>query len=177
LYGKQVVVTEKMDGENTTLYRDGLHARSLDGRPHPSQNWVRGLQGMIGYQIPVGHRICGENLYAKHSIGYTQLPDYFLAFSWWEGEVCISWDETVDRCTKIGLLTVPLIWKGVLEPGMRFDEPVGLCGGLQEGYVIRLADQFHINEFKNSVAKWVRANHVQTDQHWSIGPVVPNLTL
>ena len=28
--GKPVVVTEKMDGENTTLYADYLHARSID---------------------------------------------------------------------------------------------------------------------------------------------------
>lgn len=42
-----VVITEKMDGENTTLYRDGLHARSLDSRHHPSRNWVKpnGLRG------------------------------------------------------------------------------------------------------------------------------------
>ena len=27
--GEEVVVTEKMDGENTTIYRDGMHAREL----------------------------------------------------------------------------------------------------------------------------------------------------
>ena len=27
LRGREVVVTEKLDGENTTLYRDGMHAR------------------------------------------------------------------------------------------------------------------------------------------------------
>ena len=36
--GKYVVVTEKMDGENTTLYRDYMHARSVDSRFHPSRN-------------------------------------------------------------------------------------------------------------------------------------------
>jgi len=29
-HGKQVVVTIKMDGENTSIYNDGVHARSLD---------------------------------------------------------------------------------------------------------------------------------------------------
>lgn len=42
--GKQVVVTEKMDGENTTLYRDFVHARSIDSRFHPSRTWVKALQ-------------------------------------------------------------------------------------------------------------------------------------
>ena len=31
--GREVVVTEKLDGENTTLDRRGLHARSLDPGP------------------------------------------------------------------------------------------------------------------------------------------------
>lgn len=35
----EVVVTEKMDGENTTVYQDGrIHARSLDGDSHPWQS-------------------------------------------------------------------------------------------------------------------------------------------
>lgn len=33
--GKMVVITEKMDGENTTLYSDYLHARSLMEDGHP----------------------------------------------------------------------------------------------------------------------------------------------
>ena len=40
---QEVVVTVKMDGENTTLYPDYLHARSLDSRNHPSRNWIKNL--------------------------------------------------------------------------------------------------------------------------------------
>ena len=47
LYNKEIVVTEKLDGENTSLYRDYMHVRSLDSRPHPSQNWVRQLHASI----------------------------------------------------------------------------------------------------------------------------------
>ncbi|MFT5465446.1 MAG: hypothetical protein ACI8UO_000541 [Verrucomicrobiales bacterium] len=28
--GREVVVTEKLDGENTSMYRGGIHARTLD---------------------------------------------------------------------------------------------------------------------------------------------------
>ena len=31
------VVTEKLDGENTTLYHNYLHARSIDSKSHPSK--------------------------------------------------------------------------------------------------------------------------------------------
>ncbi len=89
--GKQVVVTEKMDGENTTLYNDYIHARSIDSRFHPSRAWVKALQVQVGYKIPIRWRICGENLYARHSISYNNLPSYFMAFSVWnELNQCLS---------------------------------------------------------------------------------------
>ncbi len=35
-----VVFTEKMDGENTTIHCEGCHPRSLDARYHPSRDWM-----------------------------------------------------------------------------------------------------------------------------------------
>jgi hypothetical protein len=67
---QDVVVTEKLDGENTTLYPEGLHARSIDSRHHPSRDWVKSLHGAVRHLIPAGFRVCGENLFARHSIAY-----------------------------------------------------------------------------------------------------------
>ena len=82
--GREVVVTEKLDGENTTMYTDYIHARSLDSHHHPSRDWVKQLHGEIGYKIPVGWRVCGENMYARHSIVYYDLTTYFYGFSIWD---------------------------------------------------------------------------------------------
>ena len=35
---EEVIFTEKMDGENTTIYNDGCHARSPDSGYHPSRD-------------------------------------------------------------------------------------------------------------------------------------------
>jgi len=79
--GQEVVVTEKLDGENTSIYSDGkTHARSLSSASHPSRNWVRQLAAEIAYKIPSNIQIVGENLYAKHSIYYSQLPSYFICY-------------------------------------------------------------------------------------------------
>ena len=95
--GSEVVITEKMDGENTTLYADHIHARSLDSRHHPSRSWVKGLHQSIAHLIPAGWRICGENLYARHSVGYEALPSYFMVFSIWdEHNHCLGWEQTVE---------------------------------------------------------------------------------
>lgn len=48
------------------------------------------------------------------------------------------------------------------------------CGERCEGVVVRLADGFSDEDFSRSVAKWVRADHVQTDDHWKHRTVVRN---
>jgi hypothetical protein len=43
-----------------------------------------------------------------------------------------------------------------------------------EGFVIRLADDFKYDAFGVSVAKWVRKDHVQSEDHWMHSQMVPN---
>ena len=57
LFNKNLVITEKLDGENTTMYNDYIHARSIDGNSHWTQSWVKQLHSQIGYNIPEGWRI------------------------------------------------------------------------------------------------------------------------
>jgi hypothetical protein len=45
--GTRVIVSTKMDGENTSMYNDYIHARSIDGRSHPSRNWVKNFWSSI----------------------------------------------------------------------------------------------------------------------------------
>ena len=39
--GKRVIVTEKMDGENTTISKNKIYARSIDSKDHESRHWVK----------------------------------------------------------------------------------------------------------------------------------------
>lgn len=173
--GRKVVVTEKMDGENTSLYSDHYHARSLDSKHHPSRDHVKSLWGQIRHTIPQGWRICGENLYAKHSIFYDNLPSYFMAFSVWNEEnEALSWDDTVEFCTSLGLKTVPVIYSGSYDPVLFKAMWDRLYCTSMEGYVVRITDSFKYEDFTKSVAKFVRENHVQTTEHWMNSVIVPN---
>ncbi|AWB43739.1 2'-5' RNA ligase [Paenibacillus sp. CAA11] len=176
--GKEVVVTEKMDGENTTMYLDYIHARSIDSKDHLSRHVVKTIHAGIKYRIPEGFRLCGENVYAKHSIRYEQLPSYFMLFSIWDDRnVCLSWGDTEALAEELGLPTVPVLYRGPWDETLIRQECYtgkSVCGGEQEGYVVRLADAFPYDEFKQSLAKFVRKNHVQTDEHWLSKPVEPN---
>jgi hypothetical protein len=113
---KQVVVTTKMDGESTSMYRDHIHARSLDSRNHPSRNWVKGFWSKISHDIPEGWRICGENLYAVHSIQYQDLPSYFLGFSIWDQQnICLDWATTLEWFELLGITPVRELYRGTYD--------------------------------------------------------------
>ncbi len=176
--GERVVVTEKMDGENTTLYCGYLHARSVDGRSHPSRDWVKQFWSGISADIPRGWRVCGENLFARHSIGYEALSTYFMGFSVWnEHNVCLGWAETLEWFALLGVTPVPVLYEGV------FDEKAirSLWNARdwerREGYVVRLAGPIAYGDFRRKVGKFVRKNHVQTVRHWMYGQRIERNTL
>lgn len=169
--GKRVIISLKMDGENTTGYSDGhIHARSIDSRGGEDRAWVKQFLSQILYELPQGWRICGENMWAEHSIHYVSLSSYFLGFSIWnERSVCLSWDETEEYFDVLGINTVSVLYDGMFDE--RVLKNVEQCLDLErdEGYVIRIADAFPYKDFKNSIAKWVRPGHVQTQKHWRAG--------
>ncbi len=172
---KDVVVTIKYDGESFTGYKDGyIHARSLDTDIDYSRTFVKNLWNSICYNLPDGYRVCAENLTYMHSIFYKNLESYLLVHSIWdENNICLSWEDTVVYCDLLGLKHVDVLYKG------KFDTELikKFCSSHyneneMEGYVIRLVDKFHYNEFEQCVAKFVRKNHHQTDESWN--PVTLN---
>ncbi|MFC6092582.1 RNA ligase family protein [Saccharothrix lopnurensis] len=172
LRGREVVVTEKLDGENTTLYPDGLHARSPDSAHHPSRSWVKGLHGRIAARLPAGWRVCGENVHARHSLAYTDLESWFYGFSVWAGDRCLDWDATARFLRELGVPTPPMLWRGAFDE--RALRALRVDTARQEGFVVRTTEGFGRAEFGRRVAKWVRPHHVRTDAHWATAPVVPN---
>lgn len=172
--GKRVVATAKMDGENTSLYRDHYHARSLDSQHHPSRDWVKAFWSTFRHEIPEGFRICGENLYAQHSLRYDDLKSYFYMFSMWEGKRCLSWDETVMWADLLGIEMVPVLYDGIFDEVKIREIAEGLDPEKVEGLVVRVADEFNYDDFSKAVAKYVRANHVTTDTHWMHSEIKAN---
>lgn len=171
--GREVVVTEKMDGENTTMYPDYIHARSIDGRHHPSRNRVKGLHGAIAHRIPEGWRLCGENLYARHSIAYENLHGYFYLFAVWnERNESLAWGDVEEWGARLDLPVPRVLYRGEWDEHLIRDIEVDT--NTTEGYVVRSADAFPFADFAENVAKWVRTGHVQTDEHWMFAEIVPN---
>lgn len=173
--GQRVVITKKMDGENTTMYSEHIHARSIDSRlGGDERTWVKQFWSTIAHEIPANWRICGENLWAVHSIYYDDLLSYFYGFSVWnEQNTCLSWDETLLYFELLGVVPVPVLYDG----NWNEEAVMALAGSMDfstdEGYVVRLASSFPYCQFKDSVAKFVRKGHVQTTKKWR-KEIIPN---
>lgn len=114
-------------------------------------------------------RICGENLYAVHSIKYKNLPSYFMLFSIWIDNKCLNWDETVEYAKILGLDIVPVIYDGIYDREKIITE-FTKYEKVNEGYVIRIANEFNYIDFRRSVAKFVRPKFRQvinnSHGHW-----------
>lgn len=178
--GKEVVFTEKLDGENTAMNAVDVYARSHSA---PTRSpWSRnlwdpsdGLYWKIKQYIGPNETIYGENLYGVHSIEYDVLTHYWHMFAANDGNMWYSWSQVVEFADILGVPHVPMLHhcvlnheeevKEIIDELMEHTSFYGWCG--REGIVMRVVDSFRIDEFAHYVCKYVRANHVQTDEHWT----------
>ena len=173
--GEEVVITEKMDGECASIYPHHTHARSMDSLNHESRTWLKQHAATFQYMLPNDHRICGENLYAKHSIHYNNLLSYFYGFSLWDKTVCLNWDDTVEFFKTSLIVTVPVIYRGIFNEDILHDIANEIKKDRQkEGFVVRITDSFDVEHFDTYICKWVRKNHVQTSKFWLNEPIIKN---
>lgn len=169
-----LIITEKMDGENTTIHRLGMHARSPDSMYHPSRDWVKGFAASIAPQLETDERIVGENLFARHSLAYEELPSFFMGFAWIiDGEVQ-AWDTTLVKFAELGITPVRELYRGPFHECLLQKVAQQLDLSKQEGFVVRDAGKFDESAMPVCMGKYVRPDHVQSDVHWMNAELVPN---
>lgn len=179
--GKDIVITEKLDGGNTCLWGGEVYARSVAA---PSRDgWMAMVRKHHAWKVAHATRLSfyGEDLYGIHSIEYDALPEdrtfnLFAIFGLDDKDHdhrVFSWESVETLGRYYNLPVAPLAYTGkfhsveaitqwfkeVLKKPSHF-------GPEKEGFVMRIADGFPLSEFSQNVCKYVRANHVQTDQHW-----------
>lgn len=172
-HNQEVIVTEKLDGECTTLYHDYIHARSLDSRHNFSRDWVKKMHSVIRFDIPENFRFVGENLWAEHSIRYEdyKLQGYFYLFAIFdENNHIIDFDDMVEYAQLLDLPTPNILYRGIYDEKAIKNIAQTMDTEKHEGYVLRLKSLIKQNpetEFMNGVAKFVRKNHVaENSDHW-----------
>lgn len=170
LFGQEVVATIKYDGENSSLYSNYIHARSIDSRSNWTRDYIKKIHSNIKYQIPENCRLVCENLFAKHSIFYPEgyLDNYiYLLFVFDQNNNTIHFDEQVELAQQLNLATPKVIYRGDYNPTKIKQLINSLDTSLEEGFVVRKVQPFHYSKFASFTEKYVRPNHLNLhEDHW-----------
>lgn len=177
--GREVVVTEKYDGGNTCLFMGEVYARSVQAPSH--DGWMAMVRKhhawkSVNKKFDVFY---GEDIYGIHSIEYDAVMEnetfYLFAHRLTNDtkDLFSSWDDTIDAAKDLEVKMVPELFRGTFtsvdEITKFFKTQLvmpSVLGPNREGCVMRIVDQFDADEFPKAVCKYVRENHVQTDEHW-----------
>lgn len=191
--GIELVVLVKMDGSNAMLVADSdepVRARNGRDAEHRSFDrlkqayWDRGVYETLDER----YQVFGEHMTAKHSIHYgTEAPpadDVFQVFGVFDSRlnVWLSWDSVEAIADQIGFETVPVVGHYTFDgpnAAHEFTQQIttiseSVIDQGHEGTVVRSRYPFHYGQFPEKVGKFVRPNHVQTDEHWSEGTLIEN---
>lgn len=172
--GQEVVITEKLDGGNTCLFQGNVFARSVQ---KPSNaGWMAMVKKHHAWKsLDRPQMFYGEDLSAKHSLSYS-IPENetYRLFAIHEDNKWFSWDDVESLANLYNFLTVPILYRGTFSSVDQITEffhtninvPSAL-GPEREGFVMRFTNEFNNIEFASKVCKFVRKNHVQTDEHWT----------
>ncbi|WIH04881.1 RNA ligase family protein [Xanthomonas translucens pv. graminis] len=162
--GQRVVASEKLDGQNVTLYRDSFVFKSAWPRAHPSKEWLREFWEAKKDRIPDGWRVCGEFVYLTHTVEYLDLDSYFIGFSVWDASnTCLGWDQTSAFLAERGITRAPVLFDGAFDQAAIERAWRKHNRADSEGYVLRLAGPIRYRDFTRNVGKFIRAGFVQAD--------------
>jgi len=187
LLAEEVIVEEKVDGANLgiSVSEDGEIAvqnrgdyvtrSSAAGQFRPLWGWLSFRTKQLIDTLRDERIIFGEWCYARHSVAYSRLPDWFLMFDVYDRRAQRFWsvERRNDLANELGIASVPLVARGRFHVA----DLVAMIGKSQfgddpmEGIVV-CRDQ---GNWQVSRAKLVRAAFVQEiEEHWSHRRIVPN---
>lgn len=187
LLSHEVIVEEKVDGSNVGFSVDvhgALRAQNrgsyldlgaLQGQWKSLKRWLAMRRSALEEVLFPDLALFGEWCYAVHTVRYTRLPDWFLAFDVYDRARDEFWGvrKRNDLARALGLAVVPQRTQGrvTLDRLKHIMSSSELASGPAEGLYIRLERANRLI----SRAKLVRAEFVQSiEQHWSKRRLEPN---
>lgn len=181
-----VIVEEKIDGANLGISFDAEGNVRLQNRgdylqaPFLGQwtklrSWVDGHLNSLFEHLENRYLLFGEWCFAKHSVAYDHLPDWFLGFDVYDKTVqrFLSTSRRNQLLSAIGLTDVPLLGVGYYSLDELTDlmSNSTLCEEPAEGLYLRKEE----GDWLTQRAKIVRPAFVQcVESHWSKSPIQPN---
>lgn len=189
IFNHEIIIEEKIDGANLGISfdheaniilqnRGTLLTPPFWGQWQYLEKWLSLKKDLIFDVLSDRYILFGEWCYAKHSILYTHLPDYFLAFDIYDKKynTFIDFDRRNNLLGLMNITAVPLIAKGVysLDVLPEFITKSIYSNEISEGIYVRVSN----NDETYFRAKIVRESFTQNiKEHWSSNKITKNKTL
>lgn len=183
-----LLVEEKIDGANLGLFLEGNKIKAqnrshyVDSSYHPQfkllDKWIqKHTTDLMAIFSKGNYIVFGEWMYARHSINYIRLPDYFLIFDIYDQDnnVFLQRDDVEKMLQElnVNIKMVPVLFRGkttldelkkmVNVQSQFYDGPI-------EGVYVRAYENNHL-KYRGKI---VRANFLSGDEFWSKGKQVVN---
>ena len=126
--GRNIVIEEKIDGANSAVSFDGDGRLLLQSRGHYLdggyrerhynllKQWANINKDLFYSALGSRYVMYGEWMYAKHTVFYDALPDYFMEFDIFDRQerVFLDTDRRREITDSIGIISsVPVLGRGV----------------------------------------------------------------
>ena len=182
----EVQVTEKVDGAQMGFSINEDFQIMVQNRSHyvTSQSaaqfklldkWVHQHRDDLYSILDKDHILFGEWMYAKHSIEYNNLPDYFMAFDLYNKRERVFYNRRIleQKLEGTQIQIVRIMYQGLINKKQLLElieQPSEYTNSRVEGVYLKVFE----GKFVKYRSKLVRNDFLAGNQHWSKREVQPN---
>ena len=178
-----LVITEKIDGTGILINQGMVKPRSTDPSNAP-EPWLAMARKHHAWKTSDPRHadllLYAEDIYAVHAIEYDPVPETETTRVFASASLATGyfhpWEETVALCADLEIPTVPVLFAGetadlesLQNKLTQMHAAPSELGPQREGMVIRRRGAYTHQTMHRFVCKSVRADHVQSTQHWTRG--------
>lgn len=185
-FKNDVQVTEKIDGAQMGFSIGEDFRIMVQNRSHyvTSQSaaqfklldkWVHQHRDDLYTILDENHILFGEWMYAKHSIEYNHLPDYFMAFDLYNKREKVFYNRSVleQKLEGTQIQIVRVMYQGLINKKQLLElieQPSEYTNSRVEGVYLKVFEEKYV-KYRS---KLVRNDFLTGNQHWSKREVQPN---
>jgi atypical dual specificity phosphatase len=138
--------------------------------------WIADHKDDLYNILDVNTILFGEWLYAKHSISYNKLPDYFMAFDLYNKKEKVFYNRQIldEKLENTNIKSVRIMYNGIIE---NKNQLLKLIEN-QSDYTDSRVEGIYIKTFEDKYVKYrcklVRNDFICGNEHWSKGIIEKN---
>jgi len=190
-HSREVIVEEKIDGANLGISvtaemqmifqnRSKIITSSSATQWKLLDDWVKNHPGLWSVLTSPDVILFGEWCYARHSIHYAKLPDYFVAFDIYlkDKEKFVSREELQRRLEGSGIAIIRKIIQGVIRTKEEYLTLLDTISSYHDGFVEGVYVRIDSNDYNEDRGKIVRPDFIQNiddGDHWMKQTLVKNI--